>query len=81
MKKVLVKTVVHMGKIIEVKVVPNSKVNEVVEGVPLLVRVKEPPERGRANAAVLKLLSKHFGCEVRIVGGFKKKRKIVELKQ
>ncbi|MFN4133910.1 MAG: DUF167 domain-containing protein [Candidatus Hadarchaeales archaeon] len=61
------------------KVIPSSKEEEVIEGSPLVVRVKEPPEKGKANIALLKLLSKHFGCEVRLISGFSGRRKRVEL--
>ncbi len=64
---------------ISIKVMPNSRKDEVVEGEPLVVKVREPPERGKANQAVLKLLAEHFGSSVRIVSGHKSKRKIVEL--
>jgi uncharacterized protein (TIGR00251 family) len=66
---------------IEVKVVPNSRAEGVVEGSPLIVRVKEPPKKGMANKAVLKLLSKHFNARVKIVSGAKRKKKIVEIEK
>ncbi|MEM3402345.1 MAG: DUF167 domain-containing protein [Candidatus Hadarchaeales archaeon] len=61
------------------KVISNSPVEEAVEGTPLVVKVKEPPESGKANLALLRLLSKHFGCEVRLVGGLARRRRLVEL--
>lgn len=68
-----------MGRVISIKVMPNSMKDEVVEGNPIIVRVKEPPERGRANQAVIKLLADHFHSNVRVVSGHKSKRKLVEL--
>ncbi len=68
-----------MAKKIQVKVVPNSRMDEVVDGDPVIVRVKEPPERGRANQAVVKLLAEHFNSGARIVSGHKSKRKVIEL--
>lgn len=68
-----------MSKIVRVKVVPNSKVESVADGDPLRVKVKEPPEGGRANLAVVRLLSKHFGCDVKIIGGRKSRRKTVAI--
>jgi uncharacterized protein (TIGR00251 family) len=64
----------------QIKVVPNSKNSGVAEkdGV-LIVRVKEPAEKNRANAAVIKLLSKHFNSSVRIVSGFSSRKKAVEI--
>ncbi|MBK5191526.1 MAG: DUF167 domain-containing protein [Methanosarcinales archaeon] len=47
-------------KTIEIKVIPNSNEEAVVEAEPLVVRVKEPPTKGKANKAVVKVLSEHF---------------------
>lgn len=44
-----------------------------------LVRVKAPRRKGRANAAVLKLLRRHFGGRARIVSGLTSTRKVVEI--
>lgn len=68
-----------MGRLISIKVMPNSRKNEVIEGDPVVVRVREPPERGKANQAVLKLLADHFHSNVMIISGHKSKKKIVEL--
>ena len=46
-----------------------------------LVRVKAPRKKGRANAAVLKLLRKHFGGNARIVRGLTSTRKIVVIEE
>ena len=46
-----------------------------------LVRVKAPRKNGRANAAVLKLLRKHFGGNARIVRGLTSTRKIVVIEE
>jgi len=64
---------------IRVKVIVNSDREEVVDGDPVTVRVRERAERDRANMAVIKLLAEHFGCRVRIVSGAKSREKIVEL--
>lgn len=70
-----------MGKLLEIKVAPNSRTEEVVEGEPTVVRVKEPPREGRANRAAVRLLSRHFGAPVRIVAGGRSRRKLVEIGQ
>jgi len=46
-----------------------------------LVRVKAPRRKGKANAAVLKLLRKHFGGNARIVRGLTSTRKIIEIEE
>ena len=63
----------------EIKVVPNSSKQEVGEGNPIIVRVKEKAEKGKANQAVLKLLRKHYGCDVSIVSGHKSSRKKIKI--
>jgi len=64
---------------IKIKVVPNSDRDSIEKGDPLIVRVKEPPVKGKANRAVIKSLSKHFNSQVRIVSGAKSKVKWVEV--
>jgi uncharacterized protein (TIGR00251 family) len=68
---------------IKVRVLPNSKVEEVVkEGDLFLVRVKEPAKEGRANKALIKLLAQHFGVpqrQVSISSGLSSRNKIVQI--
>lgn len=68
-----------MTKILIIKVIAGSKKDQIIEGKPLIVKVKEPPIKGRANKAVVKLLTKYFGKRVRIVSGRKNKKKIIEV--
>lgn len=46
-----------------------------------LVRVKAPRRKGKANAAVLKVLRRHFGRHAAILSGHTSTRKIVELEE
>ena len=68
---------------IRVRVIPNSKIEEVAtEGDWFLVRVKEPPKEGRANQAVIKLLAQHLKVSrdsVRISSGFRGRNKVIEV--
>ena len=68
---------------IQIKVTPNSKIEEVrQEGELLLVKVKEPPKEGKSNVAVVKALAKHFGVapsSIRIVKGHTSRNKLVEI--
>ncbi len=65
---------------VSVTVRPGSK-EEVVEkqedGTYFII-VKAPAERRRANAAVVKFLSKYFNANMHMVSGFKSRHKIVE---
>jgi len=45
------------------------------------VRVKAPPTKGKANKAVINLLSHHFNANVRIVAGATSRKKVVEIDQ
>ncbi len=64
---------------LKIKVIPNAKRNEIIEGKPLKVKVTAPARKGKANKAVEKLLSEHFGDKVKIVKGFKSRKKIVKM--
>jgi uncharacterized protein (TIGR00251 family) len=68
---------------IQVKVKPNSKTEDVsLEGDSFIVRVKEPPRKGKANQAVITLLAEHLGVpksRVRILSGFRSKNKVIEV--
>lgn len=47
-----------------------------------IVEVTEPPEEGRADRAVTKLLAEHFGVpqsQVKILSGFTSRSKVVEV--
>ena len=62
-----------------IKVTPNSKKDEIIEGNPLIVKVREKAENNKANIAIVKLLSKHFNSKVKIVRGLTSRKKIVEV--
>jgi len=68
-------------KRIAIKVIPNSKTEEIIDAEPMIIRVKEPPTKGKANKAVVMLLSRYFNADVRIVSGAKNRRKIVEAEE
>ena len=56
----------------------------VVSGRTPRVQVREKPERGAANRAVVRLVAKEFGvnrAQVRIVRGLRSKRKVIEVRR
>ena len=66
------------------KVVPKAARDEVIGwmGDALRLRVSAPPERGKANAAVLDWLSSAIGVsrtQMRLVAGATSERKVVEI--
>jgi len=71
--------VLESDRFLHIHVVTRAKKDEVVGGEPFLVRVKAPAEKGKANKAVVRLLSKYFGEKVQIKSGFKSRDKVVEL--
>lgn len=69
---------------LSIKVVPGSSRDCIVGwlGDALKVKVKAPPEAGKANAAIEKVLAKTLGLPkdaVRIISGTSSSRKIVEI--
>ncbi len=73
----------HILMRIEIKVIPKSSRAEIVEqdGV-LKVYVKAAPDKGKANKAVIDLISKKYGVSkssVSIVLGETSRKKIVEV--
>ena len=68
-----------------IKVRPNSKEESVkkLSNTNFEICVKEPPVKGKANAAVIKVLAKRFGVpisSVNIIIGHTSRQKIVEIK-
>lgn len=67
---------------INVRVTPRAKQNLVRPGNPMRVYVTVVPEDGRANAAVIKLLSEYFGVaksRIRVVRGDTARDKVIEI--
>ncbi len=67
-----------------VKVKPGAKNDKIekVDEANYIVSVKEPPIGGQANAAIIKLLAKHFDVSVslvEIISGFMARVKVIEI--
>jgi len=55
-----------------------------VSGRTLRIQVREKPERGAANRAILKLVAREFGVntdQVRIVKGLRSRRKVITIRR
>ncbi len=66
--------------IINIKAKPNSNENKVekIDDLNFVVSVKDPPVQGRANRAIIKLLSEYFHTpNIRIVSGHISRNKII----
>jgi uncharacterized protein (TIGR00251 family) len=50
----------------------------------IIIGIRSPPEKGKANLELIKKLAKHFdisSSQIRIISGFKSKRKIVDIQK
>lgn len=66
-----------MGRM-DIKVVPNASKNRVlVKDGQVVVYVNAPPEKGKANRALLKLLKRITGDKVDILSGEKSRKKTI----
>ena len=72
------------GKLIKVKVFPNSKKEEITKksNDNFGIKVMEKPVKGLANDAVISSLSSYFKTsksKIRLIKGFKQRNKIFEI--
>jgi len=69
--------------LISIKVIPRAKKERIMETENgFKVYVSSPPEDGRANEAVIKILSEHFNVSkslIKIIKGEKSRNKILEI--
>ena len=70
---------------ISVKVIPKSSKNEIIgwEGDILKVKLTVSPEKGKANEALIALLSKEYGVpksQIEILKGETSRNKIIEIR-
>ena len=63
---------------LEILVIPNSSKNEIIIKNGVKVYVTAPPDKNKANIAVIKLLSKLTNGKARIIKGLKSRKKIIE---
>jgi len=68
---------------IKIKLHPNSSKEQIkkISKKELEVWIKEKPIDNKANVKLIKMLKKYLGKEVKIISGFKSRRKTVEIKQ
>ncbi|MBN1274666.1 YggU family protein [Candidatus Woesearchaeota archaeon] len=61
------------------KVRPGARKDRIVsfEGDVLSVEVAAPADKGKANRALVKFLSKELGCQVRVKSGFSGREKLL----
>ena len=64
---------------IKIKVKTNQPKAEILkENDIYLIKIKEKPEKGKANLAIVKLFKKELKKDIKIVSGFKNKEKYIE---
>ncbi|MDD5340902.1 MAG: DUF167 domain-containing protein [Patescibacteria group bacterium] len=70
-------------KILNIKVIPNAKVNKIsAEDGVFKIKICAPAHEGKANKALIKFLSEHFGVpksKIKIISGEKARDKKVRL--
>jgi len=74
------------SRFIEVKVTPGARSSELTEAADgsWTARLKALPVDGRANAELIALIARHFGCpktRVSIRSGLSSKRKLVKIER
>lgn len=50
----------------------------------IIIGIRSPPEKSKANLELIKKLAKHFdisSSQIRIISGFKSKKKIVDIQK
>ena len=72
--------------LIKIKVFPGSHQNEVIEksADQFVVKIKAKPQGGLANRMLLEVMADYWQIpvnEIRIIRGFKRKNKILEIKK
>lgn len=70
--------------ILKIKTIPGAGKNEIIEeaGGQLRVKIKEKPEKGRANIRVINILSRYFKIpeeKIKIISGLKNRNKIIKI--
>ena len=65
--------------VVDVKAGSNRDSVELLSEGHYLVHVKAQPRKGKANAAIIKLLRKELGARVTLVAGHTSKRKVFEV--
>lgn len=70
-----------MRIIVDVKAGSNRDSVELIEEGHYMVHVKAPPRKGKANAAITKLLRRHLGRPVILVSGHTSNRKIFDVQE
>ncbi len=68
------------------KVKPKSKIEKIekINETHFMIAIKEPPEKGKANKAVIKKIAKYFKIkqlQVVIISGLLSKNKVLEITQ
>ena len=72
-------------KYLRVKVIPKSPKSEIVDEMAdgtLKIRIAAPPEKGKANAELIKFLSKHFSVnkdQISIISGKSDPLKLIKI--
>ncbi len=69
-----------------VKAKPNAREESIekIDGINFIVAVREPPIKGKANAAITRALAQYFGVAssaITLVSGFSSRQKVFEIQK
>jgi hypothetical protein len=73
-------------KLLNIKVIPNSKIEKIVsqEGDNLKIKLQAPAHEGKANQALIKFLSHHFKVpksKIQLLSGEKSREKTIQISE
>lgn len=70
------------NSLLKVRVIPNSSTDQIAgfdsDKGELKIRVKAPPEKGRANKELIKFFKKRYSMDIKIVKGLSSRSKIIK---
>ena len=66
------------NNLIELKVIPNSSKDELVEN-PLKLYIKAVPDKNKANISIIKFFKKEFNLNIEIKSGLKSRKKVLKV--
>lgn len=67
---------------LKIKAIPNSQTTKLVEkDNHLILYLKSPPEKDKANLELIKFFKKEFGLRVEIKSGKRSRNKVIEIRK
>ncbi|MBU0457591.1 MAG: DUF167 domain-containing protein [Nanoarchaeota archaeon] len=75
-----IKKLMNKNNLLEIKVIPNSNRTELKEeNDQLKLYLQAPPEKNKANTALIKFFKRDYHLNVKIKSGSKSRKKVLEI--